>query len=252
MPFHQRPEVERHIQDMLSKDVISPSNSPWASCIVLTSKKDGTTRCCIDYRKLNSVTRKDAYPLPRIDESLDALSASTLFSTLDLTSGYWQVEVAPEDRPKTAFTAGTGLYEFNVMPFGLCNAPATFERLMERVLSGLQWDICLVYLDDIIIFSKTFDDHLQRVGTVFSRLKGAGLKLKPKKCTLFQEKVLYLGHVVSKDGIATDQAKIDRVRDWPVPCSVKEVRSFLGLCSYYRRFVKHFATVASPLHQLTQ
>ena len=254
IPHHQRPEMEAQLQDMLEKGVITPSSSPWSSPIVLTTKKDGTTRCCVDFRRLNKVTRKDAYPLPRIDDSLDSLSGSEWFSTLDLTSGYWQVEVAPEDRHKTAFTAGpgSGLYQFNTMPFGLCNAPATFERLMERVLAGLQWQTCLVYLDDIIIFSKTFEDHLERMGTIFERLSGAGLKLKPKKCHLFQEKVLYLGHVVTKEGISTDPTKVDRVKDWPIPHSVKETRSFLGLCGYYRRFVKDFSKIASPLHRLTQ
>jgi hypothetical protein len=150
---------------------------------------------------------------------------------LDLTSGYWQVEVAPEDRPKTAFSTGTGLYEFNVLPFGLTNAPRTFERLMEHVLSGLQWRICLVYLDDIIIFSKTFEEHLSRMGEVFTRLEQAGLKLKPKKCDLLKTKVLYLGHVVSREGVSTDPEKITKVRNWPVPRNVKEVRHFLGLCS---------------------
>lgn len=175
-----------------------------------------------------------------------------MFSTLDLASGYWQTEVHPEDRDKTAFTTGSGLYEFNVLPFGLCNAPSTFERLMEVVLNGLQWEICLIYLDDVITYSKTFEEHIERLSKVFIAFQNAGLRLKPKKCALARREVLYLGHVVSPEGILTDPDKLQRVKEWPTPCSVTEVRSFLGLCSYYRKFVSGFAHIASPLHQLTQ
>ena len=205
-------EVERNIDDMLAKGVIQPSNSPWSSPIVLVKKKDGTHRFCVDYRRLNSCTLQDAYPLPRIDESLDQLSGSTWFSTLDLCSGYWQVEMDPADKAKTAFTTRQGLFEFNVMPFGLSCAPATFERLMESILQGLQWDICLVYLDDIIVTGKTFDEMLDNLTRVFNRLQAANLKLKAKKCCLFAKEVTYLGHVVSEKGVATDPTKIAAVR----------------------------------------
>ena len=149
-------------------------------------KKDGTLRYCIDYRKLNAVTRKDNYPLPRIDESLDTLKNARYFTTLDLASGYWQIELTEEAKQKSAFCTTTGLYQFKVMPFGLMNAPATFQRLMERVLAGLQWQICLVYIDDIIIFSHTVEEHLQQLQTVFTRLREAGLKLKPKKLSILK------------------------------------------------------------------
>ena len=180
------------------------------------------------------------------------MAGSKWFSTLDLISGYWQVEMSPEDQEKTAFCTPEGLFEFTVMPFGLCNAPATFQRLMDLVLSGLQWTECLVYLDDVIILGRDFEDHLRSLKLVFQRLRESGLKLKPAKCSLFQEKVSYLGHVISADGLATDPDKSNQVAWWPVPTSAKEVQKFLGLANYYRRFVKGFASIAKPLHKLTE
>ena len=165
--YQMKKEIDTQIDNMLERNVIRHSTSPWASPVVLVRKKDGTMRFCIDYRRLNEVTVRDAYPLPRIDDSLDALAGAAWFSTLDMLSGYWQVDVAEDDKCKTAFTTHRGLYEFNVMPFGLCNAAGTFERLMQAVCGGLRWDICLIYLDDILIFSKTFDDHIERLETVF-------------------------------------------------------------------------------------
>ena len=167
---------------MLQKKVIQPSTNPWASLIVLVHKKDGTLCFCVDYRKLNAVTRKDAYPLPRIDDVCLTLGSSKWFTTLDMISGYWQVEVSDQDKEKTAFSTPEGLFEFNIMPFGLCNAPATFQRLMDAVLAGLQWSSCLVYLDDVIVPGKTFGEHLMNLKTVLDCLRQAGLKLHPAKC----------------------------------------------------------------------
>ena len=249
---HRRGEVRELLDQMLDRGVIEPSASPWASPIVLVQKKDGSTRFCVDFRKMNDVTRKDAYPLPRIDATLDTLHGSQWFSTLDLLSGYWQVEVNAADREKTAFCTTEGLFQFRVMPFGLCNAPATFQRLMDLVLAGLQWSECLVYLDDVIILGRDFKEHLRNLRSVLQRLRDAGLRLKPSKCSFFQQEVKYLGHVISRTGISTDPDKTSRVLSWPPPTSKREVQRFLGFASYYRRFVKDFAHIAQPLHRLTQ
>ena len=252
IPPARRDTVSKLVSDMLKKDVIEPSSSPWASPIVLVQKKDGSIRFCVDYRKVNAVTRKDAYPIPRVDDTLDTLSGSKWFSTLDLISGYWQVEVDESDREKTAFCTPDGHYQFKVMPFGLCNAPATFQQLMDMVLAGLQWNNCLVYLDDVIVVGKTFEDHLQNLRNVFGRLRAAGLKLQPKKCHFCSQEVEFLGHVVSPQGVSVDPKKVDKVANWPVPTSKREVQQFLGLANYYRRFVENFARIAKPLHRLTE
>jgi len=208
-------------------------------------------RFCVDYRKLNSITRKDSHPLPRITEALDALGGAQWFSTLDLRSGYWQISMSDDSKEKTAFITHNGLYEFNVLPFGLCNSPATFQRLMTHALRGLEWDICLVYIDDLIIFSRTFDAHLLHLEKVFKRLKEANVRLKPSKCYFVQSKVDYLGHVVSAEGLRPNPNKIKAVQEFPVPVNSTGVKAFLGLCNYYRRFGKGFVQIASPLNKLT-
>ena len=252
-PPGYRLEEQRQVKEMQAQGVVRPSQSPWASPEVLVKKKDGSLRFCVDYRKLNEVTIKDAQPLPRIDDALDALQGSMFFSTLDLQKGYFQVPLRPQDREKTAFATSFGeLWEFNVLPMGVCNGPATFSRLMERVLQGLQWKQCIAYLDDIIVFAPTFPEHLKRLRAVFQRLREAKLKLKPGKCTLARPQVAFLGHVVSREGLQADPAKVQAIEGVPTPRTVREVRSFLGLASYYRRFVPGFATVARPLHRLLE
>ena len=205
----------------------------------------------MDFRKLNNKTIKDAYAIPRVEDSLHLLAGARYFSKLDLRSGYWQVEVKEEDKHKTAFQMGNlGFYEFNRMPFGLCNAPASFQRIMERCMGDLNLRDCLIYLDDVIIFSTTFEEHLDRLEAVFSRLKQHNLKLKPSKCEFFKAEVTYLGHVVSEEGIRTDPSKLEAVQKWPVPKTIKEVRSYLGFTGYYRRFIRDYAKIARPLNDL--
>ena len=260
-PIKQRPhrtpvafwgEEEKEVKSMLEQGIIEPSNSPWSSPVCLVGKKDGSTRFCIDYRCLNDCSVKDSYPLPRISDCLDSLVGAQYFSTMDLASGYWQIRVKEEDRPKTAFVTKAGLYQFLVMPFGLANAPSTFERCMESILRAEQWSTCLIYLDDIIVFARSPSDMTERLSHVLSKLVHAGLKLKPSKCNFYARQVNFLGHVVSAEGVATDPTKISAVVDWPTPTSVTDIRSFLGLCSYYRKFIKDFAKIADPLTRLTK
>lgn len=243
-------EIKILLADMLKKGVIRESSSPWAAPIVLVRKKDGSWRFCVDYRKLNAVTHKDAFPLPRIEETLTCLTRAEWFSTLDLASGYWQVEMDPKDREKTAFTTPLGLFEFDRMPFGLCNAPATFQRLMQRCLSSHLSESVLVYLDDIIIYSPDFSTHLQQLENVLQKLWQHGLKLRLDKCKLFHRQVKFLGHLVDQQGVRPDPEKIQAVQNWPVPSTTRQVRAFLGLAGYYRRFVPGFARLARPLNAL--
>ena len=250
LPYAYRKETDDQIRDMLDQGVIQPSISPWASPIVLVRKKDGKYRFCVDYRKLNSVTRRDARPLPRVDDLLDALQGYDLFTTLDLCSGYWQLSVSPKDREKTAFVTPTGSWEFLRVPFGLSGAPASFDRAMQIIMSGLNYDSCLCYFDDIIIPSKGIQEHCERLEKVLTCLRQHNVRVKASKCCFAAPKVLYLGHTVSAKGIHTDPAKIKAVSELSELPSLEQVRSFLGLAGYHRKFIPNFATVAAPLIDL--
>jgi len=252
LPYAFRSETKAQVEGMLEQGVIQPSSSPWASPIVLVKKKDGTFRFCVDYRKLNSVTKKDAHPLPRVDDLLDALAGSKYFSTLDLRAGYWQLSVAPEDKEKTAFVTPDGLWEFIRLPFGVSGGPATFQRAIEIILSGLTYHTCLCYFDDIIIPSDSIQQQCERLSIVLSRFQKHNLRVKASKCCFGASKVPFLGHVVSEKGVHTDPKKIEAVSNLPPPTNLDQVRSFLGLAGYYRRFIPNFSHISSPLVNLTK
>ena len=242
-------EVRAHVKEMLDAGVIQPSNSPWSNAVVLVRKKDGSLRFCVDFRRLNQKTVQDAYQLPRITETLDLLQGMCCFSCLDLKSGFWQIPMARDSQAYTAFTVGNlGFFEWLAMPFGLTNAPATFQRAMEECMGDLNLKSCLVYLDDLITYSKNNPDHLERLRKVFERLRECGLKLKPEKCSLFQTEITYLGHKVNKDGITPSDANIEAIRNLKVPTTYTEIRSFVSCIGAYRRFIKNFAVIASPLY----
>ena len=250
-PFSQRPIVEAEVKDMLEADVIRPSSSPWASPIVIVTKKDGTNRFCVDFRKVNNVLKQNSYPLPNIDDMLLRLGKAKYFTCLDLKSGYWQIEIREEDKEKTAFICHEGLFEFNKMPFGLASAPSVFSALMDKVLAGAtKYAMC--YIDDIIVFSETFEEHMAHLEDVLNRLEKAGLKIKVSKCDFLMPKVKYLGHVISAEGISPDPDKTHVIENLNIPTTVKGVRSIIGMASYYRRFIKNFAQIAKPLTQLTK
>ena len=249
----QRKIADEEIDKMLAKDVIFPCESPWASPIVLVKKKGvNNWRFCIDFRKLNAVSKKDAYPLPNISDSLDALSGAQYFCTLDLASFYWQIEMDEKDKLKTAFNSHRGLMAFHTVPFGVCNGAASAQRLMETLLKGLQWERCLLYIDDVVCFGKSFRETLECLDQVLSRIEKAGLKFKPTKCFLFQKQVPFLGHVVSPEGISCDPDKIKAVVEWEAPTNLKALRAYLGFTSYYRRFINRYSEIAAPLNALTQ
>ena len=250
VPLAKRGVITEEVNRMLRCGVIRPSTSPWSSPIVLIRKKDGGWRFCVDYRRLNDLTKKDKHPLPRIDDMLDRLSEGRFFSSVDLNSGYWQISMAKDSYEPTAFTVTEGHYEFVKMPFGLTNAPATFQRGMQMILAYVNYKICLCFLDDVIIFSKEFWQHLYDLLCVLLALLRAGVRLSGKKCEFFKKSIDFLGHVVSAQGIATQARKTEKIRDMLTPKNEKELRSILGLTGYYRKFCKNYATIAAPLYAM--
>ena len=251
IPVQLQAEVRKCLDTWLKQGIIRPSRSPYASQVVIVHKKSGEIRLCIDFHTLNAITVHDSFPLPRIEEALQAVKATVWFTSFDLAQGYLQLAMDEADIHKTAFRAGSsGLYEFTHMPFGLSNAGASFCRLMEMCLGDQQYLMLLFYLDDICVFSSSVDEMLDRIALVFGQLKEFNLKIKPKKSFFFQSSVLFLGHQLSKDGILPNPEKVNKVKDWPILKNAKEVHSFLGLASYYRRFISQFSKWASPLHDL--
>ncbi|XP_062839805.1 uncharacterized protein LOC103279995 [Anolis carolinensis] len=243
--------IDREVREMLDLGIIVPSSSPWASPVVLVQKPDKTIRFCVDYRLLNKVTQTDTYPMPRLDDLLERIGNSKFISSIDLTKGFWQVPMAPQDQQKTAFRTQGGLHEFTVLPFGLKNSPATFQRLVDKVLSGLG-SFCVAYIDDIGIFSNSWEDHLKHLDLVLKRLKEAGLTIKASKCKLGNNTTKYLGHLVGGGCIRPDPTKVEAIHNWPIPKTKKQVRSFLGLAGYYRKFIPSFSDLAAPLSDLTK
>ncbi len=252
MAFSQYEVADKEIKKMIEDGIIEPAGGPWSSPAVLVRKKCGDIRFCIDYRLLNSVTKKDSFPSPNLSECLDALEGCDVFAVMDLKTGYWQVKMKEQDKEKTAFSCRHQFFQFKVMPMGCCGASSTFNRLMGKVLGDLLWHECINYLDDVIVFGKGPEQLWERLDHVLGRLGNAGLTLKPSKCYLFRRSVSFLGHTVSKEGVSCDEDKIAAVKTWPRPGGQTEIRSFLGFCSFYRRFIEGFSEIAVPLIELTK
>ena len=244
-------EEEKHLDKMLKAGVIEPSISEWASPPVLIRKRDGSVRWCVDYRGLNKVTKKEIFPLPIVEQCLDALYGNMWFSKLDATCGYWQVKIKDEDKCKTAFITKYGLYQFTRMSFGLCNAPSTFTRVMNLVLHGLHWRTVLAFLDDVLVLGRNFGDHLKNLSQVLERFRIHNIKLKPKKCELFRTEVEYLGRTVGREGMRVGEGFLETMEAWPVPTCTKDVEKFCGFANYHRSFIKDFANIALPLYRVT-
>ena len=254
MAHAEMTELKKQLEELLDKGFIRPSVSPWGAPVLFVKKKDGSFRLCIDYRGLNRVTVKNKYPLPRIDELLDQLRGAKWFSKIDLASGYHQIPIEPGDVRKTAFRTRYGHYEFVVMPFGLTNAPAAFMKMMNGIFREYLDEFVIIFIDDILVYSKTKEDHKshkRHLRAVLGRLREHKLFAKLSKCSFWQKIIGFLGHIVSDQGVSVDQDKIKCIREWTQTKNAMEVRSFLGLVGYYRKFVKGFSSLAQPMTQLT-
>ncbi|GLI67045.1 hypothetical protein VaNZ11_011232 [Volvox africanus] len=245
-------EVKRQVTDLLAKGMIRPSTSPYSAPILFVGKKDGTLRMCIDYRGLNASTVKNRYPLPRVDDLLDKLKGSAYFSSIDLQQGYNQICIAASDIPKTAFRTPFGHFEYTVLSFGLTNAPATFQAVMDRMFRPFIDRFVVCYLDDILVYSKTHEEHLEHLRLVLDVMRREQLFAKRAKCFWAQPQVEYLGHIVSATGVKMDPRKVAVVHDWPAPQNLTELRKFLGLTNYFRKFIEKYSIIAAPLTNLTR
>ena len=246
LSYSELDEMKKQLDDCLEKGIIRPSKSPWAAPVLFVKKKDGTMRMCIDYRGLNSKTIKNRYPLPRTDDMMDRLHGAKVFSKIDIRQAYNQVKIYPRDVEKTAFRTRYGHYEYLVMPFGLTNAPATFQHLMNGILRPFLDDFVIVYLDDILIFSKTVEEHERHLEKVLQALQDNQLYAKASKCEFFRTEVDFLGHIISADGMKVEPGKIQAIVDWPQPTNMTEVRSFLGFANFDRRYIKDYSAITRP------
>jgi hypothetical protein len=243
-------ELKLQLKEMMDKGYIRPSVSPWGAPVLFVKKKDGTLRLCIDYKQLSKVTIRNKYPLPRINDLFNQLGGASIFSKIDLRSGYHQVRIKGEDIHKTSFRTRYGNYEFVLVPFGLTNAPATFMCLMNNVLSKFLDKFKLVFIDDRLIYSKNREEHEEHLRLVLQVLREHQLYAKLNKCDFFQKQIHYLGHVLSEEGVAIDPDKIMSIMEWPTPKDVSNIRSFMGLTGYYRRFIKDFSKIGCPITAL--
>ena len=250
VPLGLEDKVDNLVTDLLSKGIIKPSESPWNAPIVVVTKKSGDIRLCIDYRKLNAITKRPIFPIPETSQLFDSLHGANYFSSLDLSNAYYQVEMSKKDREKTAFATRRGQYEFQRMPFGLSGAPSTFQRMMTLILKSENWEKCLIYLDDVLVFSRGFEQHMERLQQVFQRFREAGAKLSPSKCSFLNGQLKFLGHIITGEGITTDPEKVSAIKNWKKPSNITELRSFLGFCNYYRKFISNYSNLTCPLEAL--
>ena len=248
----QQLEIETQVQKLLAQNLVEPSTSPYGAPVLLVKKPDGSWRFCVDYRALNNITVKNGHALPRIDDLLDKIQGAQYFSSMDLLQGFYQLPLVDSDKPKTAFKTSFGHYQFRVVSMGLSNSPSVFQRVMNQIFSKYLNKSVLIYLDDILIFSKTPEDHLDKLRYVFETCRANSLSLKTNKCHFFLQELKFLGHIISKDGIKPDPDKVKAVSEWSTLKTQSDVRSFLGLTTYFKRFIKGYAKIATPLMELTK
>lgn len=249
---NKRKFLDEEVKRMYQQGIVVDSKSDWASPVVLVPKPNGEWHFCVDFRQLNKKTVKDAFPIPIVDDLLDKMNGATYYSGLDLQSGFWQIRMDPKDQKKTAFCTPDGLFEFTVMPFGLTNAPATFQRLMTHVLKGLNGKNVVVFIDDLCVFSRSWEEHLVHLRAVFDRLRKAGLRLNIAKSHFARPEQKFLGFIVSKDGVKTDPQKVKAMKEFPTPRNLTQLRSFLGTTNFYRRFIQNYSALVLPLIRLTR